>query len=307
MPDRFFSGRESWVFRAHALDELCGHHPDLIGQALPLDEPISYLLYSPVREVNAGPFGIKGIGGSHALAVTRDRLIVSRDPHRAGFARTVSQVPFASIFTIELGEALTLGWLVVRFAAAGQAASETVFFQSSGIEHFREAVRAWRAAAMPATMSGRQSADWPVICAQSPPYIGNQLAPVVLEDEQPRAVLQVEETWWPSAGRRPSTCASAAGLCAVTDRGFLVVESQRPARPGDLVFAVNVVCFAPGSVRNLSAITNSSVLSDPTEVVFNLDVDSVRYEVKLPLGRAAEDAVSCFVNQSRSVVGVDSR
>ena len=35
---RFFSGRESWVFRADALEQLCGFHPELIGQVLSSDE-----------------------------------------------------------------------------------------------------------------------------------------------------------------------------------------------------------------------------------------------------------------------------
>ncbi len=56
MSARFFSGRECWVYRAHALAEPSGHHPDLIDQALQGAEP-DYLVYSPLRETNRGPFG----------------------------------------------------------------------------------------------------------------------------------------------------------------------------------------------------------------------------------------------------------
>jgi hypothetical protein len=34
MSARFFTGRECWVYHAHALTELAGHHPDLVGEAL---------------------------------------------------------------------------------------------------------------------------------------------------------------------------------------------------------------------------------------------------------------------------------
>src|SRR5712692_5028150 len=53
-------------------------------------------------------------------------------------------IPFANILDIKVGEALTLGWLVVRFVTQERVAEETIFFQSSGIDHFRAAVRAWR-------------------------------------------------------------------------------------------------------------------------------------------------------------------
>jgi hypothetical protein len=143
---RFFSGRESWVFRAHAVSELCGHHAEVMARALQEAEPLEYLLYSPLREVTLGPFALRGPSGSHALAVARDRLIISRDPHAPSSPPIVCQIPFSRLLCTEIGEALTLGWLVVRFAAAGGLASETVFFQSSGIEHFRAAVRAIRGA-----------------------------------------------------------------------------------------------------------------------------------------------------------------
>ena len=70
MAGRFFSGRECWVYRAQTPSELCGHHPELIEQALCGDEP-EYLLYSPLRETNRGPFGLSGPQGSHAVALTK--------------------------------------------------------------------------------------------------------------------------------------------------------------------------------------------------------------------------------------------
>jgi hypothetical protein len=99
MSRRFFSGRDCWVYRDQALIELCGHHPDLIDQALRVAEP-DYLLYSPLRETNCGPFGLEGPCGSHALALTATLLIISRDPHRVDEPRTVLAIPLTNVVTI---------------------------------------------------------------------------------------------------------------------------------------------------------------------------------------------------------------
>jgi hypothetical protein len=299
MTRRFFSGRESWVFRAHALEELCGYHADLMGQVLSDSEPLEYLLYSPLREVDAGPFGLTGPSGSHALAVTRDRIIVSRDPHQPGRPRTVCEVPFASILTVELGEALTLGWFVVRFAAAGQLASETVFFQSSGIEHFRAAERAWRANAIPTAARDRDADTWEGICAQVPPYVRNQLAPLILEGERPQAVLHVDETWCPAGGRR-TTCASAAGVCALTDRACLLVQSERPYQPDALVFAVSATCLDRRVLRNVALVKNDSLSPELLlTLVLDIEIECVGHQVKMPIGRPTPGALEGFLAEAR--------
>ena len=293
------------MFRAHALEELCGYHPDLMGQVLSAGEPIEYLLYSPLREVDTGPFGLKGPTGSHALAVTRDRFIVSRDPHQPRRPRAVCEVPFASILTVELGEALTLGWFVVRFAVAGHLASETVFFQSSGIDHFRGAVRAWRTKAIPT--AGRDSCTeaWDAICAQSPPYVCNQLAPLILEGERPQAVLHVDETWYPAAGHQ-TTCASAAGVCAVTDHALLLVQSERPYQPDALVFAVNATCLDRRVLRNITLARNESPSSELLTMALDIQVERVGLQVKMPVGRPAAGALERFLAEARRAGGAQS-
>jgi enolase len=253
-----------------------------------------------------GTFGLKGPSGSHALAVTRNRFIVSRDPHQPGQPRTVRQVPFASILTAELGEALTLGWFILRFAAAGQLASETVFFQSSGIEHFRGAVRVWRANAMPAGARDPHTEAWNGICAQSPPCVRNQLAPLVLDSERPQAVLHVDETWYPAAGRR-TTCASAAGVCAVTDRALLLVQSERRHQPDALVFAVNATCLDRRVVRNIALARDESPSPELLTLVLDLAIESVGHQVKMPVGRSAAGALECFLADARRTGGAQVR
>jgi hypothetical protein len=300
---RFFNGRESWVFRAHALDELCGHHPDLVEKVLPPGEAITYLVYSPLRKVDAGPFELRGPGGSHALAITRDRIIISRDPHQPGLPRTVCQVPFASILTIELGEALALVWFVVRFAEAGKLASETVFFQSSGIEHFRGAVQAWRANGIPTAASDRDADAWESICAQAPPYLRNQLAPLILEGERPRAVLKIDETWCPTAGHRIPTCASAAAACVITDRACLLVQSERPYQPGALVFAVNATGLEHRALRAITLTKDGARFPELMTLVLDTQIESVERQVKLPVGRTSSDALDRFLADARRASG----
>lgn len=238
MSPRFFSGRECWVYRANALAELCGHHPDLIDQALRGTEP-EYLLYSPLRETNRGPFGLEGPSGSHAMALTATSLIISRDPHRVDERRTVLEIPLTNVLTIALGEALTLAWLFVRFTDGRQSASEIVFFQSSGIEHFRELVRRWVRRLSPVSSHSRPAENWRCALADSPPYLTSQVGPL-LDDADDALVVNASEAW--SAGRT-RTCLSPSTLIAVTDRAVMIAESERPCRQDVLVFGVNVTCI----------------------------------------------------------------
>lgn len=298
MTGRFFSGHESWVFRADTLEQLCGFHTELVGQVLSSSDALEYLLYSPLREASAGPFGLAGGSGSHALAVTRDRFIISRDPHQPQLPRSVREVPFASIVTVEVGEALTLGWFVVRFAAAGRLASETVFFQSSGINLFRDAVRVWRRNGVSVAAHDLSSSDRRGIWDHVPAYLRTQVEPLILEGEDPQAVLTMDETWSPATAHRLPTCLSAVALCIASNRGCLLVQSERPPRPGILVFAVNVTCVDRQAVRNIRIACDDSH-PDLLTLVFELDSESVGRQVQLPLGRTPPEVVERFLADAR--------
>lgn len=299
MTQRFFSGRESWVFRAYALEELCGHHADLIGQVLGLNEHVEYLLYSPRREASGAPFGVRNGTGSHALAVTKDRFVVSRDSHQPGQSPTVCEIPFANILVIELGEALTLGWLVIRFVAQDRIADESIFFQSSGIDHFRAAVRSWRRHAQSSGVREFVPESWEPVWSRTPPYLRNQCEPLLLEEERPRAVLHVAETWRRLAQHRPPVCLSAAALCAVTDSMVLLVQSERPHQPGTLVFAVQVTCLDRRSIRDV-AITNPDSPAQPeTRLAFDIEAGSVAYRVTMSVGPSAARDVESLLTELR--------
>lgn len=276
---RFFSGRESWVFRAASVDELCGFHADLVAQALRPHERLRYLLYSPLREAEGGPFGIADGSGSHALAVTDERVIITRDPHRPRFSRTVRSVSFSHIFAIELGEALTLGWLVLLFASDDRVASETVFFQSSGIHLFRTAVRLVR---RNGTATGRidpQTAEWERLLAPSPLFLRNQLVPMLLEDERPECVVHSDERW--TASGRSTRCVSPHGVYAVTDRAMLITESERPGQPGTLVFAVRVVNVPRQVIRGARIISHDPSDARIARLVVQSEAQGIRHQIQL--------------------------
>ena len=290
MSQRFFSGRECWVYRANALAELCGHHPDLIDQALRGAEP-DYLLYSPLRETNRGPFGLEGRSGSHALALTETSLIISRDPHRVDERRMVLEIPLTSVLTIALGEALTLAWLVVRFAVDERLTSEIVFFQSSGIQHFRELVRKWLRRLSPVPSYGRVAENWRRALADSPPYLASQVGPL-LDDADDTLVVIASEAW--SAGRRRN-CLSPSTLIAVTDRAVMIAESERPCRQGVLVFGVNVTCIPRCLVTSTTLQMGDSHEAQIAELSMRVETDRVVQGLRFRLsiaGDVAENLVS---------------
>jgi len=289
MPTRFFSGRESWVFRAQFLDELCGHHPDLIAGALVSDERVRYLVYSPLRETTAGPFGIRGASGSHALALTDSRVIVSRDPHTPGSARTVRVLRYEDILFVELGEALTLGWLVFHFVTPEGVASETMVFQSTGIDLFRTAVRILRGRDRPTDASPAAAREPDANFAQAPPYLRSQLLPVLLNDEQPRLVVQSVQRWRTASGRRPA-CTIPERLSVVTERSLVIVESERPHRPGALVFGVNVTCIDRPVVREVT-IASARGDVDVAEVAVDLGASTAPCRLRYLLDPVGADAL----------------
>jgi hypothetical protein len=249
---RFTSGREPWVFRALSPEHLCGYHPELIAEALGDDEPVHYMIYSPLYEAEGGRFGIRGPCGSHAVAVTSGRVLVSRDPHHAGASRSLRAVPFDRVRWIELGQALALGWVVIWFLADGVLESETVFFPASGIHHFQAAVRVFRRRG-PEPASPHPYPGWEDATRGAPPYLRHGLEPLALQGEQPLVVFQSSERWGTEGrGRRPR-CVCPAGLCVLSDRALLWLESERPSHPGDLVFGINATVFDRDDIKEASA------------------------------------------------------
>ncbi|HEY7288513.1 MAG TPA: hypothetical protein VH583_01660 [Vicinamibacterales bacterium] len=268
MSPRIYGGRECWVYRASSPDELCGHHPELVEQALRGDAP-DYLLYSPHRESNRGPFGLEGPSGSHAVALTSESLIVSRDQHRRSIKPSVRSIPLASILTMAIGEALTLGWLEVRYAVENTAEAEVVFFHSSGIEQFRNVVRLWLQRQSCRVDAGSDNdSRW----TSSPPYVVTQTRPLV-RDLRLLEIVNVPEAWADVRGR--SRCRAAASVMILMDSAVLLAESERPLEPGMLMFGVNVTCL---STRALSTV-GLRLPDDPNENDITLTMTVARHGV----------------------------
>lgn len=227
MSSRTFSGRECWVYRCQSPGELCGHHPELIARGLN-GSTAEYLLYSPLREADRGPFDLQGESGPHAVAITHDSMIVSRDPHRSDAARTVRSIPLANVLTVALGEALTLGWLAVRFVEARDVKYETVFFNSTGIGHFRDLVRLWMR---------RQHGNAPragcgindnVRLNECPAYLAGQVAPLIA-DLDGVEIINLPEAWAVVDGK--PRCRSSSTSLGLSNSLMLLAESERPLQP----------------------------------------------------------------------------
>jgi hypothetical protein len=219
--------------------------------------------------------------------MTERSLIISRDPHRSDARRTVREIRFTNVLTIALGEALTLGWLVVWFAANRQPASEIVFFHSSGIEHVRELVRIWVRRLSPVSSHRRPADNWRRALVDGPPYLTSQVGPL-LDGEDDVLVVNAPEAW--SGARRTRACLSSAMVVAVTDRAVAIAESERPCRPDMLVFGVNVTCIPRERVTSTTLRMADSQETQIAALSMRVEIDSLRQDVRCHLNIPADVA-----------------
>ena len=258
---RWTSGRECWVFRAQDPGQLCGYHPQLIASALAPGERLDYLLYSPIFDAKVGPFAVGGAPGSHAVAITAGRFLVSRDPHTGEQPRSVLRIDLGAVSCLEIGCALTLGWFVVRFEGPEGERSCPVLFSSHGMDHFRAVVRAYRGRDVAERSGGVPAPNWPEVWKGVPAYLRTELEPLLEKDERPLTVLRSPERWTTEKHlwRTRSICASSAGLLIATARGLLWAASEPRLRPEGLSFGVNVTVVRPGRVRGAAIQTRGGI------------------------------------------------
>jgi hypothetical protein len=260
-PPRWTSGRECWVFRAETPDELCGHHAELIGSALTPGETVQYLLYSPLCEARDGPFNVGGVPGSHAVALTTMRLLVSHDPHSDRGGRSVRAIDLGAVDSLEIGGALTLAWFVVRYSGPAGPASCPVLFSAHGLDHFRAIVRAYLDRRPHAPAVDASALRWPGVLRETPAFLASELAPLTRDMDPPLEIVRTPERW--TRERRPwgsrAVCLSAMGLLAATPLGLLCAASEPPTSPGGVSFGVNVT--AVRSDRVASAFVSSRTVN----------------------------------------------
>jgi hypothetical protein len=236
-------GREPYVYKAPAPQDLLGVHSDLMDRALRADEKLLYLLYSPRWETSDAPFGVSAPPASHGVAVTSRGILISKDRHTREVAPMIQRVLFDQILWVEVGGALLVGWFVIGFAAEGQLASISLLFPaSSGARHFQAAVREYRRIA---------SAGGDPLCPQGPDALpdrpatlANAVRSLLFTEERAIHVARSSETWGVTGrGRRRSpTCLASAGLLVATDRGLIHALEEPGMRPEMLGFGVKATC-----------------------------------------------------------------
>jgi hypothetical protein len=252
-------------------------------------EPLHYLLYSPIFDGGDGPFHVGGAPGSHAVAITPQRLLVSRDPHSDPEPRSVHSIDLESISSMEIGCALALGWFVVRFSRPPGAVP--VLFAARGLRHFRAIVRAYRrpGRGRPPAESGL---DWPRVWEGVPAYLRAELEPLTEEAEQPLALLRSPLHWsaeGPLRGRWP-VCVSAPGLLVATPLGLLWATSEPPIDRHVLAFGVNVT--AVRAERVMDAVIGHRATHGTTIPVLRVRAGDRRAVLSLEVPFDSEDTPS---------------
>jgi hypothetical protein len=222
-------GRECWIFRAAGPEELFGVHGDAIAGALEPGEPLLRLVYLPIWDATATPFGQPVEPASHALAVTGRRFVLSINPHRRGRPPRVVEVPFDRLLAVEWGESLLSGWAALHHVSGGRPAALVWMFRSTGgRHHVADALRASRD-----RFAGRDGS-----CIASPaaasglaPDLAPVVLPLLLDGERLEHRLPTREVWQggrgrraPGRGRRRPVCLSAGGLALATPHALLLAE-----------------------------------------------------------------------------------
>ena len=239
------SGRESYVFQANKPRGLLGVHADLIEKALGPEEGLLYLLYSPIFPEKKGPFGLHATPASHAVAVTKNRFIISENRHMKGIAPTIQSIPFDQVLYVQLGSALSLGWFAIQIVENEKPFRTTLFFTVTGMAHFETLIREYRR--MTGANGDRfpKKIDWVDIWHRTPMTQVDRLRSLVLKEELPFSMLRSSELWILRKRRWKSipACLSTNGILVSTNFGFIHATDEPCIRPKIFSFGVNVSCI----------------------------------------------------------------
>jgi len=290
------SGRESHVFRAEHPEGLIGAHADLIAASLNLGEKIHYLLYSPIREAGYAPFGIHAEPASHALAVTDHRFLISKDRHIDKIPPTVQDIPFSQVICIEIGSALLLGWLAVRFIENGQLSCASLFYTARGSHHFEAAVREFRKRhGKTQNYLYEGGMTWTDLWEQTPKPQADILKSIILEEEKPAYLFHSTETWGMETRRRKEICLAAEGVFLATDYGFIHASDERRISPHILSYGVNVRCVPPGALYSLAHIEKEEHRLCLHILRMYAGIPPAIVDIDIPFDRDRSDRVEDFI------------
>lgn len=252
-------GRECWIFSAAGPEELFGVHGDAIAGALAPGEPLRRLVYFPIWDATATPFGQPAEPASHALAVTCRRFLLSINAHRRGRPPRVIEVPFERLLAVEWGESLLSGWAALHHVSGGQPAALVWMFRSTaGRHHVVAALRAWRSQLPePAPPAIAAVPPPPAVPPGLPPDLEPLVLPLLLDGERLEHRMPTREVWqedrgWRVPGRRRPACLSAAGLALATPFALLLAERAPAERRHALDCGARCVALAWSAVSSLS-------------------------------------------------------
>jgi len=81
----------------------------------------------------------------------------------------------------------------------------------------------------------------------------------------------------------------------------LLVQSERPHRPGAPVFAVQVTCFDRRSIRDVAIIASESPAGPEATLAFDVRVSSVEHRVTMSVGPSAAGELERLLTELRPV------
>ncbi len=291
-------GREVMVFPVEGPEDLPGVHPTLIGSALRPGERLHCLLYAPIWDGEGAPFGFHGEPGSHAVAVTDDRLLVSRDAHRKRLAPSLQVIPFANVLSVEFGGSLLPGWFVVRYSDGARVAAATILYEATyGVEHFGALVRGYRAAARPVRRPPVPSPlAWPELWRRVAPRQAGRLRPVLVEGESLVAYACSAQTWGTRSslwGKAP-VCVAEEGALVVTDRGVVHVVNEPDLRPGIWSYGINVCCIPHEALRSCRVVEQVCAGVPLQHLRLGLARGQAAWDMDIPVGDLSARVADCL-------------
>jgi hypothetical protein len=256
--------------------------------------------YSPVFDATDGPFRVGGAPGSHSVALTSRRLLISRDPHGGTGRRSVRSIDLGSVRSMEIGSALTLAWFAVRFAGPEGPGACPVLFSPHGLDHFRSIVRGYLSHEREEG-SATLALERPGVWRDTPAFLRGEVAPLTRATDPPLAVLHTAERW--ARGRPPRSRParlSAAGLLAATPLGLLWAVSEPRTRPDGLSFGVNVTAVRSDRVADASITCRAVHGTTLTVLRVRVGDEPVTTEMEVPIDERDRPSAEKLVRPATS-------
>ncbi len=278
-------GDEPRVYQAFTTDDLMGYHGGLMARQLQRTEAPLFMLYSPIWPAESGPFGLTGQPASHGLAVTASRFVITRNFHTGDGGLDTQSIPFASVLCVQVGTAHLMGWFAVCHAREGRAATATIFHKATGTDLFIEAIRAYRLAVRrrrtPRAVGGP---TWDELWSGTQRWsLVRQLRPLILEHEQPLAMISLPRAWAGAGRRRRKSGPAPTGETVLVETTDALLQAVREpdAGPKSRGYGLNFTCM-PGHVIRGAAVVESDSRDGPPALRLTLATDSAEMAMDVP-------------------------